>query len=116
MRAFLLLFLLFPVLELYVFFKVSTAIGFFPALLLIIAGSMLGVLVVRVAGLATALKARESLNRGELPAQQMLEGQDFKVVIKSVVKYICLCFWRGRSMEATEPIKYGNLQRTMHRV
>ncbi|MFI8373209.1 FxsA family protein [Pseudomonas helleri] len=74
MRAFLLLFLLFPVLELYVFFKVSTAIGFFPALLLIIAGSMLGVLVVRVAGLATALKARESLNRGELPAQQMLEG------------------------------------------
>jgi UPF0716 protein FxsA len=42
MRAFLLLFLLFPVLELYVFFKVSTAIGFFPALLLIIAGSMLG--------------------------------------------------------------------------
>jgi UPF0716 family protein affecting phage T7 exclusion len=35
---------------------------------------MLGVLVVRVAGLATALKARESLNRGELPAQQMLEG------------------------------------------
>ena len=35
---------------------------------------MLGILVVRVAGLATALKARESLNRGELPAQQMLEG------------------------------------------
>ena len=74
MRAFLLLFLLFPVLELYVFFKVSTAIGFFPALLLIIAGSMLGVVVVRVAGLATALRARESLNRGELPAGQMLNG------------------------------------------
>lgn len=74
MRAFLLLFVLFPVLELYVFFKVSTAIGFFPALLLIILGSMLGVLIIRVAGLATALRARESLNRGELPAQTMLEG------------------------------------------
>ena len=35
---------------------------------------MLGVLVLRVAGLATALRARESLNRGELPAQTMLEG------------------------------------------
>ena len=34
MRAFLLLFLLFPVLELFVFVKVSAAIGFFPALLL----------------------------------------------------------------------------------
>ena len=74
MRPFLLLFLLFPVLELFVFVKVSGAIGFFPALLLIIVGSMLGVLVLRVAGLATALRARESLNRGELPAQTMLEG------------------------------------------
>ena len=55
MRPFLLLFLLFPVLELFVFVKVSAAIGFFPALLLIILGSMLGVLVLRVAGLATAL-------------------------------------------------------------
>ena len=43
MRPFLLLFLLFPVLELFVFVQVSGAIGFFPALLLIIAGSMLGV-------------------------------------------------------------------------
>ncbi|WP_296250499.1 FxsA family protein [Pseudomonas sp. UBA4194] len=74
MRAFLLLFLLFPVLELYVFFKVSTAIGFFPALLLIIAGSALGVLVMRVAGLATVLRTRESLQRGELPAEQMFHG------------------------------------------
>ena len=46
MRPFLLLFLLFPVLELFVFVQVSSAIGFFPALLLIILGSMLGVLVV----------------------------------------------------------------------
>ena len=74
MRPFLLLFLLFPVLELFVFVKVSAAIGFFPALLLIILGSMLGVFVLRIAGLATALRARESLNRGELPAQTMLKG------------------------------------------
>mgnify|MGYP000417317082 CR=1 FL=1 len=33
-----------------------------------------GVFVLRIAGLATALRARESLNRGELPAQTMLEG------------------------------------------
>ncbi|EIK98064.1 phage T7 F exclusion suppressor FxsA [Pseudomonas sp. M47T1] len=74
MRAFLLLFLLFPVLELFVFFQVSVAIGFFPALALIIAGSALGVLVVRVAGLATALNARQSLQRGELPAEQVFQG------------------------------------------
>ncbi|UVM51714.1 MULTISPECIES: FxsA family protein [unclassified Pseudomonas] len=74
MRPFLLLFVLFSVLELFVFVKVSGAIGFFPALLLIILGSMLGMFVLRIAGLATALRARESLSRGELPAQTMLEG------------------------------------------
>ncbi|WP_347901742.1 FxsA family protein [Pseudomonas purpurea] len=74
MRPFLLLFLLFPLLELYAFVKVSAAIGFFPALLLIILSTAFGVFVLRVAGLATALRARESLSRGELPAQTMIEG------------------------------------------
>ena len=74
MRAFLLLFLVFPLIELYAFFTVSSAIGFFPALLLLFAGSALGVLVLRVAGLATALRARESLQRGELPAEEMFQG------------------------------------------
>lgn len=74
MRAFLFSLLLFPVLELFVFFQVGTAIGFFPALLLIIAGSALGVLVMRLAGIATALTARQSLQRGEMPGAQMLNG------------------------------------------
>jgi UPF0716 protein FxsA len=74
MRALLVLLLLFPVLELYVFFRVGLAIGFFPALLLIIAGSALGVLVLRVAGLATALRARESLRSGQLPGEELLNG------------------------------------------
>src|ERR1700712_4176465 len=74
MRAFLLLLLLFPVLELFVLVKVGMSIGFLPPFLLVVAGSMLGVFVVRVAGLATAMSARQSLARGELPAQQMLDG------------------------------------------
>ncbi|MFF7708175.1 FxsA family protein [Pseudomonas sp. NPDC007930] len=74
MRIFLFSLLLFPVLELFVFFQVGTAIGFFPALLLIIAGSALGVLIMRLAGLATALSTREALQRGEMPGGQMLNG------------------------------------------
>jgi UPF0716 protein FxsA len=74
MRALLVLLLLFPVLELYVFFRVGLAIGFFPALLLIIAGSALGVLVLRVAGLATAMRARETLRGGQLPGEDLLNG------------------------------------------
>jgi UPF0716 protein FxsA len=74
MRAFLLLLLLFPVLELFVLVKVGMSIGFLATFLLVVVGSMLGVFVVRVAGLATAMSARESLARGELPAQQMMDG------------------------------------------
>lgn len=74
MRVFLLLLLLFPVLELFVLVKVGMSIGFLPTFLLVVAGSMLGVFVVRVAGLATAISARASLARGELPAQQMMNG------------------------------------------
>jgi len=74
MRVFLLLFLLFPVLELFILVKVGMAIGFFPTFLLVAATSLLGLFVIRVAGFATALSAREALSRGELPAQQMLDG------------------------------------------
>ncbi|MGE6387278.1 FxsA family protein [Pseudomonas sp. NPDC078416] len=74
MRVFLLLLLLFPVLELFVLVKVGMSIGFLPTFLLVVAGSMLGVFMVRIAGVATALSARQSLARGELPAQQMLDG------------------------------------------
>lgn len=79
MRAFLLVLLLFPVLELYVFFKVSTAVGFFPALLMIIVGSGLGIMVMRLAGLATVLRTRASLQRGEMPAEQVFDGLMFAI-------------------------------------
>ncbi|EPN60677.1 phage T7 F exclusion suppressor FxsA, partial [Pseudomonas syringae pv. actinidiae ICMP 19096] len=74
MRVFLLLFLLFPVLELFLLVRVGMSIGFLWTFLLVVATSMLGLFVMRVAGFATALRARESLARGELPAQEMLEG------------------------------------------
>ncbi|HEY0290221.1 MAG TPA: FxsA family protein [Pseudomonas sp.] len=74
MRVFLFLLLLFPVLELFVLVKVGMSIGFLATFLLVVAGSMLGVFVIRVAGFATAMRAREALSRGELPAQQMMDG------------------------------------------
>jgi UPF0716 protein FxsA len=74
MRVFLLLFLLFPVLELFVLVRVAMSIGFLPTFLLVVGTSLAGLFIIRVAGFATAMRARESLSRGELPAQQMLEG------------------------------------------
>lgn len=74
MRLFFLLFVLFPFVELALLIKVGGLIGVLPTLLLLIASALLGSLLLRVAGLATAWRAREKLARGELPEQEMLEG------------------------------------------
>lgn len=74
MRAFLFLFLLFPIIELAVLIQVGGAIGVLPTLLLVVGSAVLGSVLLRVAGVATAWRARERLARGELPEQEMLEG------------------------------------------
>ena len=74
MRAFLFLFLLFPILELAVLIQVGSAIGVLPTLLLVIGTAILGSVLLRVAGVATAWRAREKLARGEMPEQEMFEG------------------------------------------
>ncbi|SED54006.1 FxsA family protein [Pseudomonas anguilliseptica] len=74
MRAFLFLFLLFPIIELALLIQVGSAIGVLPTLLLVIGTAILGSVLLRVAGVATAWRAREKLARGELPEQEMLEG------------------------------------------
>ncbi len=68
------LFLLFPVIELALLIQVGSAIGVLPTLLLVIGTAILGGVLLRVAGVATAWRAREKLARGELPEQEMLEG------------------------------------------
>lgn len=74
MRAFFFLLLLFPLIELAVLIQVGSAIGVLPTLLLIIGSTVLGSVLLRVAGVATAWRAREKLARGEMPEQEVLEG------------------------------------------
>lgn len=74
MRIFLFLFLLFPVLELAVLIKVGSAIGVLATLLLLVLSGLGGVLLMRLAGFATAWRARERIARGELPEREMLQG------------------------------------------
>lgn len=74
MRVFLFLFLLFPIVELALLIQVGSMIGVLPTLALVIATAILGSVLLRIAGVATAWRAREKLARGELPEQEMLEG------------------------------------------
>lgn len=74
MRGFFLLFLVFPLLELFVLIRVGSSIGAATTLLLVLAGGVLGVVCIRLAGLATALKVRERMALGETPNTDMLNG------------------------------------------
>ena len=70
----LLLFVAIPLVELYFLIKVGAEIGAFPTLFLTLFTAMLGAWMVRHQGFATLNRVRESIQRGEVPALEMMEG------------------------------------------
>ncbi|MDN5871706.1 MAG: FxsA family protein [Nitrococcus sp.] len=69
-----LLLLAFPLLELYILIQVGQVIGALPTIGLCILTAFLGTVLLRQQGLGTLRRARASLNRGEMPARELLEG------------------------------------------
>lgn len=67
-------FVLVPLLEIYLLIKVGSFIGAVPTLLLILFTAALGAYFLRLQGLLTLARVRDSLDRGELPAESLVEG------------------------------------------
>lgn len=74
MRALLLLFLLFPLLELWVLLQVGDWLGGGVAFLLVIGTAIAGTMVVRRQGRTTLARARDKLNAGIMPAPEVADG------------------------------------------
>ena len=72
--VFLLLFVGIPLFELYLLIKVGGEIGAIPTISLAVFTAVLGGLLVRTQGFVTAMKVRQAVDRGEVPAIEMLEG------------------------------------------
>ncbi|NND92184.1 MAG: FxsA family protein [Granulosicoccus sp.] len=70
----LLLFVLMPIVEIALLLRVGDAIGWLPTLAIVVLTAVLGTTMLRQQGLATLNIARQRLDAGEMPAQQMLEG------------------------------------------
>lgn len=70
----LLLFVAMPIIEIAVMLRVGDAIGWLPTLAIVILTAIIGTNMLRQQGLATLNTARQRLDAGEMPAQQMLEG------------------------------------------
>jgi UPF0716 protein FxsA len=72
--ALLLLFVGIPLVELYFLIEVGSRIGALPTIFLTVFTAVLGGLLVRLQGFSTALRVRAGMERGEVPAIEMLEG------------------------------------------
>ena len=72
--VFFLLILGLPTLELWLLIQVGTGIGALPTVGLVLFTAALGALLVRYQGLSTLIRVQTALQRGEVPALEMLQG------------------------------------------
>jgi UPF0716 protein FxsA len=67
-------FTLVPFVEIYLLIKIGAQIGAFNTIVIVILTGLLGASLARVEGIKTMTKVRDSLNRGDLPAEEMLDA------------------------------------------
>ncbi|WP_198244342.1 FxsA family protein [methane-oxidizing endosymbiont of Gigantopelta aegis] len=69
-----LFFLTVPFIEIYLLLQIGGIIGVFPTIFMVVFTAMLGAWLLRKQGLATWLRFQESINKGIVPAYEMIEG------------------------------------------
>jgi UPF0716 protein FxsA len=67
-------FTLIPFIEIYLLIKIGAQVGASNTILIVILTGLVGASLARLQGIRTMTKVRESLNRGELPAEEMLDA------------------------------------------
>jgi len=73
-RLLLLLFLIIPILEIYLLIQVGGWIGALPTVFLVVLTAVLGAFFLRQQGFATLERVQQTLANGRLPATELLEG------------------------------------------
>ena len=74
LRLLLALFILIPLLEIYLLIQVGSAIGALTTVFLVVFTAILGAVLLRHQGLYTYVRVQQATARGELPTVAMLEG------------------------------------------
>ncbi len=69
-----LLFLIIPMVEIYLLIQVGSVIGALPTVFLVVFTAVLGALLLRYQGLITLQNFQSAMGQGKLPALEMLEG------------------------------------------
>lgn len=79
MRFFFLLFIIVPVLEMWLLITIGQVIGALPTIGLVLLTAVIGVNLLRAQGLSTLTRAQERMASGSIPAQEMAEGMALAV-------------------------------------
>ena len=69
-----LLFTIVPLVELFILIKIGGHIGGFNTILLVIMTAVLGALLARLQGLRTLQQIQLSLSKGQIPAEELIDG------------------------------------------
>lgn len=74
MRIFTLLFIVIPILEMWLLIKVGSLIGALPTIGLVFLTAVIGLALLRQQGFNTLVRAQTRMQQGEIPASEMIEG------------------------------------------
>lgn len=74
MRPLLLLFILMPILEMWVLISVGQQIGALPTIGLVLLTAIIGLALLKRQGISTVMRAQQKMQAGEMPAKEMAEG------------------------------------------
>ncbi len=69
-----LIFLIVPVVEIFLLIQVGQVIGAWWTILLVVLTAVIGVRLLKLQGISTLTRAQEKMQSGNMPAQEMLEG------------------------------------------
>ena len=67
-------FTIIPFIEIYLLIKIGSYLGAFNTVAIVILTAFLGALLARYQGFQTMLRVRDSLERGEMPAEELLDA------------------------------------------
>jgi UPF0716 protein FxsA len=74
MRPLLLMFIVVPILEMWLLITVGREIGALPTIGLVFLTAIAGLALLRRQGISTIMRAQQKMQTGELPAREMVEG------------------------------------------
>ena len=74
MKVLFILFVLIPIIEMWLLIEVGSHIGAFNTIGLVLLTAFIGVILLRRQGISTLLRARQRLDEGQIPAREMVDG------------------------------------------